>query len=93
LELIVVVARNDRQKELEILLLRHELSILRRQVGRPRLQPHDRLLLAALSRLLPRRSMDALSGAAGDATALASSAGGSSLDPSAPLPWTASHPR
>jgi hypothetical protein len=40
------------------LVLRHELSILRRQVGHPRFEPHDRLLLAAVSRLLPRRSWD-----------------------------------
>ena len=48
-ELIVLLSRRDRAKELEILVLRHELSILRRQAGRPRLEPHDRLLLAALS--------------------------------------------
>lgn len=59
LELIVLFGRGDRAKELEILVLRHELSILRRQVGRPRFQPHDRLLLAAFSRMLPRRSWNA----------------------------------
>jgi putative transposase len=55
LELIALVARGDREKEVEILVLRHELSIFRRQVGRPRFEPHDRLLLAALSRVLPQR--------------------------------------
>jgi putative transposase len=59
LELIVLVRRCDRTKELEILLLRHELAILRRQVNRPRFEPHDRVLLAALSRMLPRRSWSA----------------------------------
>jgi putative transposase len=59
LELIVLFARSDRAKELEILVLRHEFSILRRQVERPRFEPHDRLLLAALSRLLPRHSWNA----------------------------------
>jgi putative transposase len=53
--LVVLLARGDRAKELEILVLRHELSILRRQVNRPRFAERDRLLLAALSRLLPRR--------------------------------------
>jgi putative transposase len=56
LELVVLLGRCDRSKELEILVLRHELSILRRQVDRPQFEPHDRLLLAALSRVLPRRS-------------------------------------
>ena len=56
LELIVLVGRRDRAKEIEILVLRHELSILRRQVRSPRFAPHDRLLLAGLSRMLPRRS-------------------------------------
>jgi transposase InsO family protein len=53
-ELVVLLARSDRSKELEILVLRHELSILRRQAKKPRLAERDRLLLAALSRVLPR---------------------------------------
>jgi putative transposase len=57
-ELFVLFARSDRTKDLEILVLRHELSILRRQVRQPRFDPGDRLLLAALSRL-PRRSWKA----------------------------------
>src|SRR5215218_2723978 len=57
----MLLARRDRAKELEILVLRHELSILRRQVGRPRFKPHDRLLLAALSQVLPRDSWNAFS--------------------------------
>jgi putative transposase len=55
---VVLFARRDRAKELEILVLRHELSILRRQVGRPQFEPHDRLLLAALSRVLSRNFAD-----------------------------------
>ncbi|MFG2091275.1 hypothetical protein [Spirillospora sp. NPDC048824] len=46
--------RGDTPKDIEILVLRHQLAVLRRQVNRPALQPADRVLLAALSRLLPR---------------------------------------
>jgi putative transposase len=59
LELVVLLGRRERSKELEILVLRHELSILRRQVPKPRFEPHDRLLLATLSRVLPRRAWHA----------------------------------
>ena len=59
LELIVLFGRKERAKELEIVVLRHELSILRRQVCQPRFEAHDRLLLAAFSRVLPRRSWSA----------------------------------
>ena len=58
LELIVLLGRADRAKELEILVLRHELSILRRQVDQPRFAPQDRLVLAALSRALTRCRWD-----------------------------------
>jgi transposase InsO family protein len=61
LELLVLLGRRDRAKDLEILVLRHELSILRRQAGRPRFEMHDRILLAAFSRMLPRRSWAAFS--------------------------------
>src|SRR3954470_11421884 len=61
LEFVVLLGRSDRAKELEILVLRHELSILRRQVGRPRFETHDRILLAAFSRMLARHSWAAFS--------------------------------
>lgn len=59
LELAVLLARCDRSKDLEILVLRHEPSVLRRRVRRSPLKPHDRVLLASLSQLLPRDSLRA----------------------------------
>jgi hypothetical protein len=56
LELVVLRCRSEREKEIEILLLRHQLRVLERQVGRAQLTPADRALLAAFSRVLPRRA-------------------------------------
>jgi hypothetical protein len=52
--LFALLARGDATKDLEILVLRHQLTVLRRQLPRPSLEPADRVLLAAISRVLPR---------------------------------------
>jgi len=61
LQLVVLLFRSERSKELEILVLRHELAILRRQPRRAKLRPVDRAILAALSRALPRSALGSLS--------------------------------
>jgi transposase InsO family protein len=59
--LVCLLGRRRRSKELEILVLRHELTILRRQGSRPRPTRADRALLAAVSRSLARPTWTAFS--------------------------------
>ncbi len=54
IDLVLLCFRSGDAKEVEILVLRHELEILRRQHRRPSLQPRDRAWLSLLSRILPR---------------------------------------
>src|SRR3972149_10982440 len=51
---LVASSADDGSKDVEILVLRHQLKVLRRQIGRPRLRPVDRSLLAVAARALPR---------------------------------------
>ena len=56
LRLAMLRLHSEDFKELEIVVLRHELAVLRRQRGRPQIRQADRVFLAAASRLLPRTS-------------------------------------
>jgi hypothetical protein len=50
---LALLARSDISKDVEILVLRHEVAVLRRQIARPKPDWADRAMIAALTRLLP----------------------------------------
>jgi putative transposase len=54
LDLLVLRGRRDRSKDVEILVLRHQLAVLQRQHPHPRFAPDDRAILTALARVLGR---------------------------------------
>jgi len=60
LEFVMLLVRSDAANQVEILVLRHELMVLRRQIERPRCRPADRAVLAGLGGLLPRERWGSL---------------------------------
>ena len=57
LQILTQLARDGGAKDVELLVLRHQVAVLRRQVHRPDLQPADRVVLAARERYLDKRSL------------------------------------
>jgi hypothetical protein len=51
---LIVGSSNDLDHDIELVVLRHQLMVLKRQVGRPRLRRRDRLFMAALGSVLSR---------------------------------------
>jgi hypothetical protein len=83
--LLVLPDADNRAKDLEILVLRHQVRALRRRTGRPRFTARDRVLLAAASRVLPDSGGHRFRHAP-DAAALAPQAGPTQVDL-----WQAAH--
>jgi hypothetical protein len=68
---LALIARSDAAKDVEILVLRHEVAVLRRNNPRPTMSWLDRAMLSALSKLLPPPTPPAAAGVSSNVVALA----------------------
>jgi putative transposase len=80
LQLLAQRIRDEQARDIEILVLRHQVAVLRRQVRRLDLEPDDRAVLAALSGLLPRPQWSTFPRHARHLGALAPRPGGPTMD-------------
>ena len=93
LQMLTQLARDGGAKDVELLVLRHEVAVLRRQIHRPQLQPADRLVLAASSRLPPPGTVVGLLRHPGHPAAVAPAATRPAVDlPAPPTGPTADRP-
>jgi hypothetical protein len=83
LRLLVSRRSSEFAKDVELLVLRHQLVVLGRQQRRPSLGPADRAFLAALTRVLPQSRRRGLIVTPQTPTALASGAGAAQVDATA----------